>query len=739
MKTKFQTLKNILLVGLVVLTSLSISHSQVITRVLSPDDKLENYIPWYNPDQEVPIVNAPSVDVEEVLEQDQQEGRLLPRISINQETNITIDDGKVFQRSNFLIWNMALVSEGAESISIRLENTYLPEGAEMFIYNTKSLFIVGPISSDDFINGAFRSDYIRGSMVQISIFVPSQNIPSIHISSYDYGVSNPTFNTGASFNTGTFGASQPCNVNVACEEGDGWDCQINSVCRIITDRGTTCSGTIINNDCCDLTPYLLTADHCVREENLNDYLFGFNWQTPECENGEFAPTQWVTYQGAQVVANWGDTDFSLLELNQDIRPADGISFSGWDRRDIIPDEATLIHHPSGDVKKISFDENPQIEEEEIDYGSFIIPADHSYKIFLNELGTNDFGIAEGGTSGCAWFNQQRRIIGTSIGGREPWNCDNENFDWYGGRFHLSWGGDGTPDSRLRDWLGSSENPNTFDCMEHPFVDGTELLCSSSLESFTLVNNNMPCVKNVTWEVKPSNLFSSPTNGAGETATLVSNDNASGAATIRFILSSQDCEDAEIEQSFWVGQPQVTPNIQYPVICINQFGEMVIPESPGATDYHLQSLSPNIWLSTNNPTPNVPFPIIGNQLGYHQLLLTVSNACGSSSSVIYVEVVRCDGDGGGFEFKSFTLKSDETDLDVNIFPNPANEFIEILCSNYIPGTRIAASLISTDGKLVKTIQEYSSTFKVDLADLQSGLYVLQLNVNGTIFLEKVIKL
>ena len=719
------------------MTSISESFGQVITRVLSPEDKIENYITWYDPDDQVPIVEAPTVDVEEVLQQDQEEGRLLSRISVNRETNISIDNGEIVQRSNFLIWNMALVSEGAKSMGIRFKNTYLPDNAVMFMYSQESRFIVGPISSEDFINGSFRSDFVDGNMAVVSIFVPSHDKPNINISSYDYGIVN------TSFNTGTFGSSEPCNINVACEEGDGWECQINSVCRIISDEGGNCTGTITNNDCCDLTPYVLTANHCL-EGDLDDYLFRFNWQTAECENGDFPPSQWVTYQGAQLVANWEDTDFSLLELIQDIRPADGNSFAGWDRRDIVPNGVTMIHHPEGDVKKISFDANPAIENNDITFTDilgnpvFTIPADHGLRITMNEFVQGDFGVLGGGSSGCGYFNQNGRLVSQHAGGA-PHDCEDE-FVKRSGRINESWEGNGTPDSGLRDWLGSSENPNTFDCMDHPFVDGPGLICSSSPEIFTLINNNMPCGKNVAWEVEPPNLFSSPTNGVGDNTTLVSNDNASGAATIRFILSSEGCEDAEIEHSFWVGIPQVTTNIQYPEICINQFEEMVIPESPGATNYQLQSLSPNIWLSMNNPTPNVPFPIIGNQLGYHQLRLTVSNACGSSSSVIYVEVVRCDGNGGGgFEFSDSDLKLDKADFNVNIFPNPFNDFIEVVCSDYKMGARIEARLISTDGKEIKTIEEYSHNFKVDMAELPSGLYILQLNVDGMIFHEKIIKL
>lgn len=103
MKISNQLSKHFILLGLIILTSTSKSFSQVITRVLSPEDKIENYIPWYNPDEETPVVNAPFVDVEAVLLEDQQEGRLIPRVSINQETNISSDEWHVIQRGNFSI------------------------------------------------------------------------------------------------------------------------------------------------------------------------------------------------------------------------------------------------------------------------------------------------------------------------------------------------------------------------------------------------------------------------------------------------------------------------------------------------------------------------------------------------------------------------------------------------------------------------------------------------------------
>jgi len=56
-----------------------------------------------------------------------------------------------------------------------------------------------------------------------------------------------------------------------------------------------------------------------------------------------------------------------------------------------------------------------------------------------------------------------------------------------------------------------------------------------------------------------------------------------------------------------------------------------------------------------------------------------------------------------------------------------------------GTKIAARLIFTDGKEVKAMEKYCHKFKVDMAELLSGLYILQLNVDGMTFQEKIIRL
>ncbi len=55
------------------------------------------------------------------------------------------------------------------------------------------------------------------------------------------------------------------------------------------------------------------------------------------------------------------------------------------------------------------------------------------------------------------------------------------------------------------------------------------------------------------------------------------------------------------------------------------------------------------------------------------------------------------------------------------------------------SRPDAHLISTDGEEVETIEECSHNFKTDMAELPSGLYVLQLIGDGITLNEKIVKL
>ena len=51
------------------------------------------------------------------------------------------------------------------------------------------------------------------------------------------------------------------------------------------------------------------------------------------------------------------SDFALLRLEEDIPDSYEVHFAGWDATGNTPNTPVGIHHPSGDIKKISFDYN----------------------------------------------------------------------------------------------------------------------------------------------------------------------------------------------------------------------------------------------------------------------------------------------------------------------------------------------------------------------------------------------
>ena len=87
--------------------------------------------------------------------------------------------------------------------------------------------------------------------------------------------------------------------------------QINSVV-LMTMGGGTCSASLINNVEEDLTPYVLTAEHCL-SGNANNYNFYFKYQSTSC-NGSSGSYQY-SMTGSSLRAVGEAPDFALLELD----------------------------------------------------------------------------------------------------------------------------------------------------------------------------------------------------------------------------------------------------------------------------------------------------------------------------------------------------------------------------------------------------------------------------------------
>ena len=147
--------------------------------------------------------------------------------------------------------------------------------------------------------------------------------------------------------------------------------------------------------------------------------------------------------GATLVSSWQwrtGSDFSLILLDETPDPFFNVYYSGWDATGDVPFGSVGIHHPSGDEKALALNDDPLLATDYYGYGS------HQWEVSEWEQGTT-----EGGSSGSCLYDPATRLcVGTLTGGIA--SCSNPTgYDIYG-RMDAHWSGNGTPTTRLSDWL-----------------------------------------------------------------------------------------------------------------------------------------------------------------------------------------------------------------------------------------------------------------------------------------------
>ena len=183
-----------------------------------------------------------------------------------------------------------------------------------------------------------------------------------------------------------------------------------------------CSGTMINNSKGDGKQLLLTANHCVFTD-LSNSIAGFNYESLGCGNENLISSP-KTAHGMKLLARASTSDFALFEVIEKIPQSYNVYLSGWDANIpnlSISDTFGCIHHPSGDVKKISL-YNGKMELTSWSEG----PS--KYHLMIPKWSR---GVTEPGSSGSPLFNSKGNFIGQLHGGAS--SCGNPfGSDLFGG-------------------------------------------------------------------------------------------------------------------------------------------------------------------------------------------------------------------------------------------------------------------------------------------------------------------
>ena len=390
----------------------------------------------------------------------------------NSGTWETLDNGQ-------LVWRLRFSSEGAKASALYFDKFDIPNGASVYVYTSDMKIVDGPYFRSDNPSG---EEYMIGNIVGDDITieyvapmtksfdgkVSSDNTaPIINIGEYAY-----VFRGEGGFERGTratgFGSSESCEVNVNCSVGADWRIQQRGVARIYVREGFStgyCTGTLINNTSNDGTPYFLTANHCgpnATASNFGQWKFRFNYEASGCSNpSSESSINYTDFTGCTKVAegsNNGGSDFYLLKLTSFTKQNAiniGAIYNGWDRSTTAPTGGGAgIHHPSGDIKKISFFTGTP-STSSYNGGSDMTGATNAHwKVTWVNSGSKT-GVTEGGSSGSPIFNCAGRVFGTLSGAASSCSAASyARYDLYGKMsFHWENSANGSTNAyKLKPWL-----------------------------------------------------------------------------------------------------------------------------------------------------------------------------------------------------------------------------------------------------------------------------------------------
>jgi len=373
------------------------------------------------------------------------------------------------------VWRLSVHVPDAPATSLYYENFYIPEGAVLYVYNAEKTHLIGSFGAhNNNESKLFATEIIYTGDCIIEYYEPANvkqkgTFTITGIANVYNAPEPPSYIKLQNPKCCGFGTAGTCNVNVNCPEGATWTNQRNSVARILIKNGASqgyCSGALINNVAQDCKNYFLTANHCgaaVTAADKSQWVFYFNYQSAGCTNGASEPgsntiTGCTMRSSASNGANSSvfGSDFLLVEFNSAIPAAYNVYYSGFDASGTGSNSGVGIHHPAGDIKKISTYTAALTSRR---YYSQL-PDNSHWQANWVATATNH-GITEGGSSGSPLFNSAGRIVGKLSGG--PSGCTavaTDKNDYYG-KLSYDWITNGaTASQQLKPWLDPANTGTT---------------------------------------------------------------------------------------------------------------------------------------------------------------------------------------------------------------------------------------------------------------------------------------
>lgn len=345
------------------------------------------------------------------------------------------------------LWRLDIDAANAIGVDLGFHRFSLPQGAALWLASRDGSIVKGPwTDADNTRHGQFWTPVVEGSGARLELTVPTALKDHVALELGTVHQAYRDIRTGAS----PLAKAGTCNVDAVCPEGNPIRDQIRAAARM-TFSGFLCSGQLVNSTRGDRRRLFSTANHCISTPSEAASLVVYwRYESPTCrpvgsaQNGQVIPLTGNSIEqtgGATLVATHAPSDATLLELNTPIPAAANPFWNGWDRSNTVPASTSVVHHPQGHEKRISFDLDAA---QRSDNTAVAVPGDFHWRVVDWDLGTT-----EQGSSGSGLLNPQRRLIGFLSGGDAA--CGNDLDDYFG-RLDVAWTGGGTAATRFSNHL-----------------------------------------------------------------------------------------------------------------------------------------------------------------------------------------------------------------------------------------------------------------------------------------------
>jgi len=389
----------------------------------------------------VPFVTMPFVNTDSLIGEDElRDAAKMPyRFGHNHLVRYSLDNSGHWEvlPNGVRTWRLGVNCPGAMTVNLAFEDFHLPQGAQLFVYTPDHATVLGAFTSKhNWADKKFGTELLPGESVIVEYVEPAavagQGTLTLFRVTHGYRSVSPFLE---SLDRG-FGDAGNCHNNVHCPGAGAWQNEVRSAVCLVSGGSEFCSGALINNTCNDGTPYVLTADHCGPADG--SWVFRFNWEASGCNDPSTNPSSQSLSGGTPRASN-GGSDFHLCEINS-VPPANyNVYYAGWSNVNTPADSVVCIHHPSGDIKKISWAMNPTTSV-----------TWSGAQCWLIGLWTS--GVTEPGSSGSPLFDQNHRIVGQLYGGASYCGAPPQDLNDYYGKFSTSWNTGSSAATRLVDWL-----------------------------------------------------------------------------------------------------------------------------------------------------------------------------------------------------------------------------------------------------------------------------------------------